>query len=153
MADVLPALLTYRVFIKHCVFFPSNFGIFLNSVSSAAALVFYLPCMCTHTDTEGKPRKARVRNILESSEKTQYLMNTLYSILSKRFLDTTQLDILPHISRTFREFLGICEERSWGRDRLQGCSCIWKLIQPHPTCCPCPPCKSSLYKLLRLQNM
>ena len=36
------------------VFFPSNFVIFLNSASSAAALVFYLPCVCTHTDTEGK---------------------------------------------------------------------------------------------------
>ena len=52
--------------------------IFLNSASSGAALVFYLPGMCTHTDTEGKQRKARVRNILKSSEKTQYLMNTLY---------------------------------------------------------------------------
>ena len=28
--------------------------IFLNSSSSAAALVFYLPGVCTHTDTEGK---------------------------------------------------------------------------------------------------
>ena len=29
--------------------------IFLNSVSSAAALVYYLPTgVCTHTDTEGK---------------------------------------------------------------------------------------------------
>ena len=28
--------------------------IFLNSASSAAALVFYLPGVCTHTDTEGK---------------------------------------------------------------------------------------------------
>ena len=28
--------------------------IFLNSASSAAALVFYLTCVCTHTDTEGK---------------------------------------------------------------------------------------------------
>ena len=43
--------------------------IFLNSASSAAALVFYLPCVCTHTDTEGKQRKARVWNILKSSEK------------------------------------------------------------------------------------
>ena len=55
-------------------FFPKNFVIILNSASSAAALVFYLPCMCTHTDTEGKPRKARVRNILESSEK-----NTIFN--------------------------------------------------------------------------
>ena len=30
------------------------------------------------TDTEGKQRKARVQNILKSSKKTQYLMNTLY---------------------------------------------------------------------------
>ena len=28
--------------------------LFLNSASSAAALVFYLPGVCTHTDTEGK---------------------------------------------------------------------------------------------------
>jgi len=28
--------------------------IFLNSASSAAALMFYLPGVCTHTDTEGK---------------------------------------------------------------------------------------------------
>ena len=52
--------------------------IFLNSVSSAAALVFYLPGVCTHTYTKGKQRKTGVRNILESLEKTQYLMNTLY---------------------------------------------------------------------------
>ena len=43
---------TYRVFIKYCVF-PLKFWIFLNSASSAAALVFYLPGVCTHTDTEG----------------------------------------------------------------------------------------------------
>ena len=43
--------------------------IFLNSASSAAALVFYLPVACTHTDTEGKQRKARVRNILKSLDK------------------------------------------------------------------------------------
>ena len=54
------------------------FVIFLNSASSAVALVFYLPGVCTLTDTKGKQRKARVRNILKSSEETQYLMNTLY---------------------------------------------------------------------------
>ena len=49
--------------------------IFLNSASSAAALVFYLPGVCTHTDAaEGRQRKARVRNIFKNSEKTQYLM-------------------------------------------------------------------------------
>ena len=52
--------------------------IFLNSASFPAALVFYLPGVRTHTDTEGKQRKARVRNILKSLQKTQYLMNTLY---------------------------------------------------------------------------
>ena len=43
--------ISYRVFIKYCVF---CVGIFLNSASSAAALVFYLQGVCTHTDTEGK---------------------------------------------------------------------------------------------------
>ena len=52
----------YRVLIKHCVF-PQNVVIFLNSESSAAALVIYLPSVCTHTDNEGKAREARVRNI------------------------------------------------------------------------------------------
>ena len=55
------AILRYRVLIKYCVF-PQNVVIFLNSASSAVALVFYLP-LCTHTDTEGKRRDARVRNI------------------------------------------------------------------------------------------
>ena len=36
--------------------------------------------LCVHTtDTKRKQRKARVQNILKSSEKTQYLMNTLYN--------------------------------------------------------------------------
>ena len=48
--------------------------LFLNSACSAAVLVFYLPVVCTHTDTEGKQRKARVRNILKSSEK-----NTIFN--------------------------------------------------------------------------
>ena len=48
--------------------------IFLNSASSAAALVFYLPGVCTHTDTEGKQRQTRVRNILKSSKK-----NTIFN--------------------------------------------------------------------------
>jgi len=39
----------------------------------SAALVFYLPDMCTHTDTKEKQRKARVRNILKSSEKTHII--------------------------------------------------------------------------------
>ena len=52
--------------------------IFLNSASSAAELVFYLPGGCTHTDTKGKQMKARVRNIIKSLEKPHYLMNNLY---------------------------------------------------------------------------
>ena len=48
--------------------------IILNSAISAAALVFYLPGECTHTDTEGKQRAARVRNILKSLEK-----NTIFN--------------------------------------------------------------------------
>ena len=52
--------------------------IFLNSASSAAALLFYQPGVCTHTDTDGKQRKARVRTILKCSEKTQYLMNPVH---------------------------------------------------------------------------
>ena len=52
--------------------------IFLNFSGSAAALVFYLPVVCTHTDTEGKQRNTRVRNILKALGKKQYLMNTLY---------------------------------------------------------------------------
>ena len=60
--------------------------IFLNSASSAAALEFYLPCVRTHTDTEGEQRKARVRNILKSLEKTQYLMNTLYLVFKIQWI-------------------------------------------------------------------
>ena len=64
----------YRVFIQNCIFSKivkyilefwsadkkSKYMIFhilwdfLNSASSAAALVFYLPGVCTHTETEGK---------------------------------------------------------------------------------------------------
>ena len=50
----------------------------LNSARYAAALVFYLPGVCEHIDTEGKQRKARARDILKSLKKTQYLMKTLY---------------------------------------------------------------------------
>ena len=48
--------------------------LFLNSASSAAALVFYLPALCTQTDTEGKQSS----EYFEKLGKTQYLMNTLY---------------------------------------------------------------------------
>ena len=51
-------ILIFQVLYTGCslniVFFPLNVVIFLNSASSDAALVFYLPGVCTHTDTEGK---------------------------------------------------------------------------------------------------
>ena len=37
--------------------------IFLNSASSVAALVFYLPGVCTHTDTEGKQSPEYLKKI------------------------------------------------------------------------------------------
>ena len=52
--------------------------IFLNSAGSAAALVFYLSGVCTHTDME---RKLSPENILKTSKKTQFLMNTLYYVI------------------------------------------------------------------------
>ena len=67
------------MFVKYCVF-PKNFVIFLNFASSATALVFYLPGECTHTDTEGKQRKARVRNISKSSKKHNINEHPVYDI-------------------------------------------------------------------------
>ena len=63
---------------SHAGCFSLKFWIFLNTASSAPCAVF-LPALCvyTHTDTEGEQRKARVRNIFKSLEKTQYLINTL----------------------------------------------------------------------------
>ena len=51
--------------------------IFLNSVSSAAALVFYLPGVCTPTDTEEKTEKGQSQEYSKNKKKLQYLMNTL----------------------------------------------------------------------------
>ena len=45
--------------------------IFLNSASSAAALVFDLP-LCTNTDTEGKLKEARVWNIFQNLRKKKH---------------------------------------------------------------------------------
>ena len=42
-----------------------KFVIFLAYASYVAVLVFYLPGGCTHTDTKGKQREARVPNILK----------------------------------------------------------------------------------------
>ena len=68
--------------------FPQNFVIFLNSACSAAALVFFLPGVCTHTDIEGKQRKARVRNILKSSKKHNISWTPC---ITKHFFDTLLL--------------------------------------------------------------
>ena len=60
------------MFIKYCVF-SLNVVIFLNSASSAVALVFYLsfggPSMKPGVHTEEKPREARVRNIFQNLRK------------------------------------------------------------------------------------
>ena len=68
--------------------------IFLNSASSAAALVFYLPGVCTHTDTQGKQRKAKVWNIFKKSEK-----NTIFN--------KHHVSSIPEIKRTFMSILHI----------------------------------------------
>ena len=83
--------------------------IFLNSASSAAALVFYLPCVCTHTDTEGNQRKVRVWNILKSLEKNTIFnehpvctLDYMYllSFIKKKWLFVFFKSIsLKHISR------------------------------------------------------
>ena len=54
----------YRVFIKYCVFL-SNVVIFLNSASSAAALVFYLPF-------SGPSMKSSVHN--ERHQSPEYIL-------------------------------------------------------------------------------
>ena len=53
------------------VYFPYNVLIFLNSASSAAAQVFYLPGVCVHTLT---PRENRFGNFLKIFEK-----NTIFN--------------------------------------------------------------------------
>ena len=85
----------------HWIFcFPLNLVIFLNSASSDAALAFYLPGVCTHTDTERKQRKARVRNILKSSKKTEYLIDTLwFSIQGDSFKE-----LLAHANQPISDF-------------------------------------------------
>ena len=71
-----PTLFLIQGVHKILCFFPENFVIFLNSASSAEALVFYLPGVCTHTDTEGK-QSPEYFKIFEQKN-TQYFMNTLY---------------------------------------------------------------------------
>ena len=62
------------------VFFYLKFWIFLNSASSASALVFYLPCVCTPREKRERPETGIFQNF---RKKTQYLMNTLYVTSSR----------------------------------------------------------------------
>ena len=97
--------------------------IFLNSASSAAAPVFYLPGMCTHTDTEGKERKVRVRNILKFWEKTQYLMNTLYQTDTRHWtgkVKDTSSQKYPFLFSTNKNKLKLCN--SWNGKALKASS-------------------------------
>ena len=69
------------------VFFPQNVVLFLKSANSTAALVFYLPGVCMHTDTEGKQSPEYLKKL----DKTQYLMNTLYyTDVQKLVIDIVQ---------------------------------------------------------------
>ena len=61
----------YRVFIKYCVFSLKFF--YFSELCQFCCSADFL------SDTEEEQR-----NILKSSEKTQYLMNTLYNILADR---------------------------------------------------------------------
>ena len=91
---LIQLLLLFRcsTYILNIVFFQKIFVIFLNSASSAAALVFYLPGVCTHTGTEGKQRKARVRNILKS---LQNIMNTLYLCIASPYSVRSSVTLAP----------------------------------------------------------
>ena len=72
--------------------------IFLNSASSAAALVFYMPGVCTHTNNEGRPESGIYFKI---RKKTQYLINSLS--LSQIFILMTYM-ITRAYSKTHRVF-------------------------------------------------
>ena len=61
------------------------------------ALVFYLPCVCTHTDTEGEQRKVRVRKILKSSEKK--------TIFNEHPVYTSSLATKPRITLSVRLYV------------------------------------------------
>ena len=67
-------LLTYRVFIKYCVF-SLKFCDF-SELCQFCCSTGVLPAWCVYTHWH--QGKTRVRNIIKSLEKTQYLMTTLY---------------------------------------------------------------------------
>ena len=91
--------------------------IFLNSASSAAALVFYLPGACTHTDTEGKQRKARVLNILKIRKKHNILW-TPCSIVYVTMPDKKDIGIVGKML-------------DWTKFILSRCTCSFhKILKP-----------------------
>ena len=75
----------YMVFIKYCVF-SLKFCDFSELCQFCCSLAFYLPGVCTHTDTKGKQRKARVRNILKSLEKNTIIIQHSVQQLIRRIL-------------------------------------------------------------------
>ena len=75
------------------VFFSKKFMIFLNSASSAAALVFYLLGVCTHTDTEGKQSP---EYILKSSKKTIFNKHPVSYHIAGALICNPDLDIQNH---------------------------------------------------------
>ena len=71
--------------------------IFLNSASSAAALVFYLPGVCAHTLTLRENRERPESGIfLKNLKKTQYLMNTLYNSININWLNLVGIQTINY---------------------------------------------------------
>ena len=69
----------YRVFIKYCVS-SLKFCDFFLTLPVPLQRWCSTCLVCVHTLTLRENRENRVRNILKSSKKTQYLMNTLYLV-------------------------------------------------------------------------
>ena len=68
---------SYRMFIKYCVFSLKFWD--CSELCQFCCSAGVLPAwLCTHTNTLGKQRKTRVRNILKSSKKHNIIYNTLY---------------------------------------------------------------------------
>ena len=82
--------------------------IFLNSANSPAALVFYLPGVCTYTDTEGKQKKARVQNILKSLEKNTILNeHPVYSIFQHCHGHDDSMNVLLVFIELYFTYIGV----------------------------------------------
>ena len=68
--------------------------IFLDSVSSAAALVFYLPGVCTHTDTEGKQSPEYFKIFEKNTIFYEHPVDEV-NIFQIRFLDSFAESLAP----------------------------------------------------------